>query len=137
MISFSGELLKLAEDLLKSGLHTAEIISGYQRALDKTFEILPGLVVKTIENVRDPAELKTGIKSVLSTKQYGYEDLISELVVSACITTFPPGSKSPKLNMDSVRIAKLRGGKRFAKYYIGIILFVNWACLSMFALIFV
>ena len=50
------------------------------------------------------------IKSVLATKQYGYEDMLSELVVNACLTTLPPNSKNPKLNLDSVRIAKLRGG---------------------------
>jgi T-complex protein 1 subunit theta len=100
----------LAEDLLKSGLHTAEIVSGYQRAYDKAMEILPTLVVKTLDNVRDPVQMKVGIKSVLGTKQYGYEDLLSELVVSACQTTLSPTAKNPKLNVDSVRIAKLRGG---------------------------
>jgi T-complex protein 1 subunit theta len=35
VLSFGGELLKLAEDLVKNGLHTSEIISGYQRAFDK------------------------------------------------------------------------------------------------------
>eukprot|EP01034_Spumella_vulgaris_P022415 gene22414-28539_t len=73
-------------------------------------EILPTLVVKTLDNVRDPVQMKVGIKSVLGTKQYGYEDLLSELVVSACQTTLSPTSKNPKLNVDSVRIAKLRGG---------------------------
>lgn len=95
---------------MKNGLHTAEVIAGYQKAFEKTLEILPTLVVKTVENVRDPVDLKVAIKSVLATKQYGYEDLLSELVVSACQTTLSPTAKFPKLNVDSVRIAKLRGG---------------------------
>ena len=102
--------MKLAEDLLRSGLHTAEIVTGYQRALEKTFEILPTLVVKTVQNIRDPIELKEAIKSVLATKQYGYEDLLTGLVCDACLTTMSPTAVNPKLNMDSVRIAKLRGG---------------------------
>jgi chaperonin GroEL (HSP60 family) len=110
VISFAGELLKLAEDLLRSGLHTAEIVTGYQRALEKTFEILPELVVKTVQNIRDPKELKEAVKSVLATKQYGYEDLLTDLVCDACLTTMSPTAKNPKLNMDSVRISKLRGG---------------------------
>ena len=110
VLSFAGELLKLAEDMIKNGLHTAEIIAGYQKAFEKTLEILPTLVVKTLENVRDPVELKTAIRSVLATKQYGYEDLMSDLVVKACQTTFSPTATRPKLNVDSVRIAKLRGG---------------------------
>ena len=95
---------------MKNGLHTAEVIAGYQKAFEKTLEILPSLVVRTVENIRDPVELKLAIKSVLATKQYGYEDLLSELVVSACQTTFSPTAKFPKVNLDSVRIAKLRGG---------------------------
>mmetsp|Transcript_110064 Transcript_110064/g.215750 ORF Transcript_110064/g.215750 Transcript_110064/m.215750 type:complete len:548 (+) Transcript_110064:77-1720(+) len=110
VLSFAGELLKLAEDMVKNGLHTTEIIAGYQKAYEKTLEILPSLVVKTVENVRDAADMKVAIKSVISTKQYGYEDLLSELVVKACQTTFNPSATRPKLNLDSVRIAKLRGG---------------------------
>jgi T-complex protein 1 subunit theta len=100
----------LAEDLLKNGLHTAEIASGYQRAFEKTLQILPTLVVASVQNIRDPVELCKYIKSVLGTKQYGYEDFLSDLVVNACLTTISPTAANPRLNMDSVRIAKLKGG---------------------------
>lgn len=93
MISFAGELLKNAADLIKDGLHTAEIVSGYQRAFDKTLEILPSLVVKTVTNVRDRAQMIEAIKSVIATKQYGYEDLLTGLVVDASMTSFPVASK--------------------------------------------
>lgn len=110
VISFAGELLKHAEDLIRDGLHTAEIVSGYQRAFEKVLEMLPSLVVKTVQDVRNRDEMIEAIKSVIATKQYGYEDLFSGLVVDAAITTLPPNRAKPKLNMDSVRIAKLRGG---------------------------
>jgi len=110
VLSFGGELLKLAEDLLKQGLHTAEIISGYQRAFAKVLELLPTLVVKSVQNVRDPQEMQAAIRSVVATKQWGYEDMLTQLVVSACQTTLSPTAQNPKLSMDSVRIAKLRGG---------------------------
>lgn len=85
-------------------------MAGYQRAFEKASEILPTLVIKSVENVRDPIELQAGIKSVLATKQYGYEDLLSGLVTNACLTTLSPTAAHPRLNMDSVRISKLRGG---------------------------
>lgn len=110
MISFAGELLRHAEDLIRDGLHTAEIVSGYQRAFEKVLEMLPSLVVKSVQDVRNRGEMIAAIKSVIATKQYGYEDLFSGLVVDAATTTFPPNRAKPKLNMDSVRIAKLRGG---------------------------
>lgn len=110
VLSFAGELLKLAADLVKNGLHTAEIVAGYQRAYNKVLELLPKMVVRTVTNVRDAAEMQTAIKSVISTKQYGYEDMLSQLVVQACQTTLNPAAAKPRLNTDSVRIAKLRGG---------------------------
>ena len=102
--------MKNAEDLIRDGLHTAEIVTGYQRAFEKVLEMLPSLVVKTVQDVRNRDQMIEAIKSTIATKQYGYEDLFSGLVVDAAITTFPANKLKPRLNMDSVRIAKLRGG---------------------------
>lgn len=79
-------------------------------ALAKTIEILPTLVVKSVQNIRDKEEVKCAIRAVIGTKQCGYEDFLADLVASACLTTFSPTSARPTLNVDSVRIAKLRGG---------------------------
>ena len=73
-------------------------------------EILPTLVVNSLKNIRDTDELQLYIQSVIATKQYGYEKKLSLLVTQACQTTFSPTAKNPKLNIDSIRIAKLRGG---------------------------
>jgi T-complex protein 1 subunit theta len=108
--SICGELLRLAQDLIMQGLHTTEIISGYQRAYEKVLELLPTLVVRTVKNPRDVTEMCTAIKAVISTKQVGYENFLSEIVAKACLMAIPSSDKKPKLNMDSVRIAKLRGG---------------------------
>lgn len=102
--------MKKAAELIKSGLHTAEIVSGYQLALNKTLEILPSLVVSNIDDIRDKKAVTRAIKSVLSTKQYGYEELLADLVVEACLATMNVTSAHPKLNIDSVRISKQRGG---------------------------
>jgi T-complex protein 1 subunit theta len=110
VMSFAGELLKNAEELIKQGVHTAEIVNGFQIALKKTMEILPTLVVKSIDNIRDEDEVVKCIKSVVGTKQYGQEEFLSRLIAKACITTFAPNVAKPRLNVDSVRIAKLRGG---------------------------
>ena len=67
-------------------------------------------MVRSVENCRDPDQLHAGIKAVIGTKQCGYEDLLSKLVVQACLTTLSPTAKQPRLNVDSVRIAKLPGG---------------------------
>jgi len=109
VISFAGELLKQAEDLIRQGLHTSEIVAGFKRAYDKTLELLPGMVCKTVTDPRDRDALLSGIKSVICTKQYGYEDLLSGLVVDAALTTMTPSGMA-RFNPDSLRIAKIRGG---------------------------
>jgi T-complex protein 1 subunit theta len=109
VISFAGELLKTSEDLLKQGLHTAEVVSGFQRAYERTLELLPSMVARTLDNIRDKEQMVAGVKSVISTKQYGYEDLLTDLVCEAALVTMPPTGK-PSVNTDSVRIAKIRGG---------------------------
>lgn len=65
-----------------------------------------------MQNVRDEVELSAAISSVIATKQFGYEKKLSDLVTKACLITFPPATstKAAKLNIDSVRISKLRGG---------------------------
>jgi T-complex protein 1 subunit theta len=103
-------MLKMAEDLIRQGLHTSEIVNGYLRAYEKTLEILPTLVCKTITDVRERDQLFAGIKSVISTKQYGFEDLLSNLVCDAAVTTMNGSGGRARFNPDSLRIAKIRGG---------------------------
>mgnify|MGYP000206330261 CR=1 FL=1 len=115
VISFGGELLKMAQDLIQDGLHTAEIVEGYQRAYAKALEILETLVVKTVVDMRDEQQVTVAIKNCIATKQYGYEDLLTKLVVQACKTVMPPAAtaergKKVDFSLDSVRFAKLRGG---------------------------
>lgn len=69
----SGELLKLAAELLREGLHTAEILEGYRAAYIKAQEILPTLVCHTVTDVRDAKQLAFAIKTVIGSKQYGFE----------------------------------------------------------------
>lgn len=45
MIAFAGELLSKAEQLLKLGLHTADVIEGYEVARAKVLEIVEGLMI--------------------------------------------------------------------------------------------
>jgi T-complex protein 1 subunit theta len=51
VVSFAGELLKHAEDLLSTGLHTSEIVSGYKIAFEKAMQILPTLAVHTVRPI--------------------------------------------------------------------------------------
>ncbi|CAL9750438.1 unnamed protein product [Musa acuminata subsp. burmannicoides] len=109
-ISFAGELLQNAEELIRMGLHPSEIISGYTKAINKTIEILDELLEKGSEtmDVRSKEEVVSRMKAAVASKQYGQEDLLCPLIADACIQVCP---KNPaNFNVDNVRVAKLLGG---------------------------
>ncbi|KAL5071072.1 hypothetical protein RYX36_021959 [Vicia faba] len=109
-ISFAGELLHGAEELIRMGLHPSEIISGYTKAINKTVEILDELVEEGSDNmdVRDKEQVVSRMKAAVASKQFGQEDTICSLVANACIQVCP---KNPvNFNVDNVRVAKLLGG---------------------------
>ncbi|ESW23835.1 hypothetical protein PHAVU_004G079800 [Phaseolus vulgaris] len=109
-ISFAGELLQGAEDLIRMGLHPSEIISGYTKAINKTVQILDDLVEEGSENmdVRDKEQIVSRMKAAVASKQFGLENTICSLVADACIQVCP---KNPaNFNVDNIRVAKLLGG---------------------------
>lgn len=110
VLSIAGELLGNAEVLLRDGLHPTEIADGYAKAGAKALEILDTLVVPGTEtlDVRDKAAVAVRIKGSVSSKQYGYEDLLAPLISEACIDVCP---KNPhNFNVDNVRVVKINGG---------------------------
>ncbi|XP_050380708.1 T-complex protein 1 subunit theta [Argentina anserina] len=109
-ISFAGELLSQAEELIRMGLHPSEIISGYTKSIKKAIEILDELVEEGSEtmDVRNKEEVVKRMKAPVASKQFGQEDILSSLVADACIQVCP---KNPaNFNVDNVRVAKFVGG---------------------------
>lgn len=109
-ISFAGEILQNAEELIRMGLHPSEIISGYTKAINKTIELLEEAVEEGSENmdVRNKDEVVSRMKAAVSSKRFGQEDILCPLIADACIQVCP---KNPaNFNVDNVRIAKLVGG---------------------------
>jgi len=106
-----GELLQKAETLIHKGLHTSEVIAGYTAAGRKSAELLEGMSVLTIEDPRDPEAIAKILRSVITAKQFGYEDLLAPIIAKACIAVLPKNAKS--FNTDNVRVAKILGGGVF------------------------
>ncbi|CAK7213175.1 T-complex protein 1 subunit theta [Sporothrix curviconia] len=108
VIVLAGELLRKAEDLLRMGLKTADIVTGYERAQKFALETLEELVVDKVEDVRAQDELSKAIRTVVASKQNGSEDFLSELVAEAVLAVLP---KNPALfNVDNIRVVKIMGG---------------------------
>ena len=69
-VTFAGNLLKLAAELLGEGLHTSEIVSGYKTAADYTLATLPKLVCLNVE-VSEPKGKKRLVCFIVAKKRRG------------------------------------------------------------------
>jgi len=112
-VSFAGHLLDKTEELLRSGLHTSEVVAGYKKAADRLYEILPKLSHRSLDTKITEESLAAVVSPVLAAKQYGCEEILAPLVAKACFATATKSSASPSgiaVHADSVRIAKILGG---------------------------
>ncbi|KAK8101366.1 T-complex protein 1 [Apiospora kogelbergensis] len=108
VIVLAGELLKKAEDLLRMGLKTADIVTGYERAQNFALEALEELVVDKVDDIRNQEELSKAIRTVVGSKQNGHEDFLADLIAEAILAVLP---KNPAgFNVDNIRVVKIMGG---------------------------
>ncbi|TVY55708.1 putative T-complex protein 1 subunit theta [Lachnellula cervina] len=108
VIVLAGELLKKAEELLRMGLKTSDIIRGYEMAQKFALEELENLVVDKVEDIRSQSELSKAIRTVIASKQNGNEDFLADMVSEAVQAVLP---KNPiNFNVDNIRVVKIMGG---------------------------
>ncbi|KAJ3372328.1 T-complex protein 1 subunit theta [Allomyces arbusculus] len=108
---FAGELLRKAEDLLRVGLHTSDIVAGYEVAYKKALELLETLAVGKIDDLTKADQLQKAIYPAVMSKQYGYEDVLAPLITQAVSAVMPKSAKD--FSVDSVRVVKIMGGSVF------------------------
>ncbi|GMH34396.1 hypothetical protein BSKO_02230 [Bryopsis sp. KO-2023] len=110
VISFCGELLKLAEGLLKEGLHVAEVADGYEKATKKALETLESMVLADSAglDVRDKEKVAKFLTASVSSKQCGNEYLLCPLIAEACVSICPTNPEN--FAVDNVRVCKILGG---------------------------
>merc|ERR1719192_447587 len=110
VVCLAGALLAKAEGLVKMGLHPSEIVQGYMVAGKKAIELLETLVVDTIEekDMRTKKMLVKGMYAAISSKQYGRQKELCNLVAEACLIAMPDNVYN--FNVDNVRVQKILGG---------------------------
>ena len=123
VVSIAGQLLALAESLLRDGLHPSEIADGYNKAGERALQLMEESVIEGTEKLdnTDVDAVAKRIKGTISSKQYGYEETIARLVARACIDVCP---KNPmNFNVDNVRVAKIVGSSILDSDYVrGVVL---------------
>ncbi|KAF1830572.1 T-complex protein 1 [Decorospora gaudefroyi] len=108
VIVLAGELLKKAEELIRMGLKTSDIVLGYEKAQIAALQILEELVCDKVEDIRSQEELSKAIRTVVAAKQSGSEDFLADLVAEAVEAVLP---KNPvNFNVDNIRVVKIMGG---------------------------
>ncbi|KAG8165726.1 hypothetical protein KVR01_004278 [Diaporthe batatas] len=108
VIVLAGELLKKAEDLLRMGLKTSDIVTGYEKAQKFALEALEELEVDKAADITSQEELSKAVRTVIASKQNGSEDFLADLVAEAVLAVLP---KNPAhFSVDNVRVVKIMGG---------------------------
>ena len=109
VVTLAGELLAQAQSLLVDGLHPSEVVEGYSKARDAVLEMLGDMVLEGSEKLdcRDLQQVSDCMRSAVSAKQFGYEDLLCPLIAEACISTCP--SNPANFNVDNESVAKITG----------------------------
>jgi len=108
VIILAGELLRKAEDLLRMGLKTSDIVTGYERAQKFALDTLEELSVDKVEDLRSQPELSKALRTVIASKQNGNEDFLADIVAEAVLAVMP---KNPaNFNVDNIRVVKIMGG---------------------------
>ncbi|KAF2995557.1 T-complex protein 1 subunit theta [Curvularia kusanoi] len=108
VIVLAGELLKKAEELIRMGLKTSDIVLGYEKAQNAAQQVLEDLVCDKVADIRSQEELAKAIRTVVAAKQSGSEDFLADLVAEAVLAVLP---KNPiNFNVDNVRVVKIMGG---------------------------
>ncbi|KAI9659290.1 MAG: T-complex protein 1 subunit theta [Bathelium mastoideum] len=104
----AGELLRKAEELLRMGLKTSDVVGGYERATDVALKTLEELEIDNVSDLRSLPELSKAIRTVIASKQSGSEDFLSDLVAEAVLAVLP---RNPvNFNIDNIRVVKIMGG---------------------------
>ncbi|KAI4110476.1 MAG: hypothetical protein LQ339_001342 [Xanthoria mediterranea] len=108
VIVLAGELMRKAEELIRMGLKTSDIIQGYERAQKEALRILDHLVVDKVTDIRSQTELEKPIRTVVASKQSGSEDDLASMIAEAVLAVLP---KNPvNFNVDNIRVVKIMGG---------------------------
>lgn len=61
-----------------------QVIEGYEMACKKALEILPECVCSSAKDLHDINEATALIRTAVTSKQYGNEDFLANLIAKAC-----------------------------------------------------
>jgi T-complex protein 1 subunit theta len=66
------------------------------------------MLAYTLDDPRDQTKVQKCLRTVLASKQYGYESKLAALIAEACIQILPKNNLT--FHVDSIRVTKILGG---------------------------
>ncbi|MCQ2820920.1 MAG: T-complex protein 1 subunit theta [archaeon] len=109
VITFGGELLNLAGDMISGGLHLSDIILGYEEGFKKAMELFETIPKEDKSDIKDVQTVTKLIEPVIKTKLvHEQEKILAPLIAEACISALP--EEKQKFDVDNVRVAQILGG---------------------------
>ena len=107
-VILAGELLKRAEKLLDQKIHPTVITEGFRKASSKALEILDSIAMPI--DPKDKKMLKKAAKTSMSSKIISeYSDLVSDIVVDACLAVSEEIDGKIHVDLDRIQIQKKDG----------------------------
>ncbi len=107
-VVIAGELLKKAEELTESNVHSTIIANGYMMAAEEAKRVLTKMSLKISPD--DKTLLRIIANTAMTGKSIGSSDTLSILTVDAVLAIFEKKDKSVTADIDNIKIEKKHGG---------------------------
>ena len=109
VVTFAGELLSHAENLIRMGLHPSQIVIGYEQAMKRALALLleERLIAYKVEDPRDQEQVSKALYASISSKVPNYSKFLADLVAKACIHSTPDNPKN--FDIDNIRVIHILG----------------------------
>ena len=107
VVTFAGELLSHAENLIRMGLHPSQILLGYEEASKKALEFLNEIESYQVTDLKDVSQVAKALKATVGSKVPNYSDFFSTLVAKACINSLP--DVPTRFDIDNIRVIQILG----------------------------
>lgn len=107
-VIITGELLKVAQELLEQDIHATVITEGFRFASEKAIEVLNKMA--TVVKTTDKKTLKNVATTALASKAAsGNADLLADVAVEACLAVSEQGKDGTEVDIDNIQIQKAVG----------------------------
>ena len=109
VVTFGGELLSHAENLIRMGLHPSQIVNGYEEATKKALSLLneENMVHMKVEDIRSLEQISKALLAPMSAKVPNYSEFMAKLVAKACINSTPDNPRN--FDIDNIRVVHILG----------------------------